>query len=97
MFRLCNVSITKPIFITNATLPQNSDSSSSSPKQTNLPQNKKSSLGPNKSVNSLPPSNLRRRPPQPSIMEIERSLGAGSFRDGEVDLKYALLPSFLNI
>ncbi|KAK2453461.1 hypothetical protein P8452_01047 [Trifolium repens] len=87
MFRLCNVSITKPIFITNATLPQNSDSSSSSPKQTNLPQNKKSSLGPNKSVNSLPPSNLRRRLPQPSIMEIERSLGAGSFRDGEVDLK----------
>jgi hypothetical protein len=93
MFSLCNLSITKPIFITNATLPQNPDSSSSSPKQTNLPQNKKSSLGPNKSVNSLPPSNLRRRLPQPSIMEIERSLGAGSFRDGEVDLKYALLPS----
>ncbi|PNY06155.1 hypothetical protein L195_g002617, partial [Trifolium pratense] len=71
------------------------DSSSSSPKQTNLPRNQKPSLGPTNSANSLPPSNLRRRPPQPSYMEIERALGAGSFRDGELDLKYTLLPSFL--
>lgn len=89
---LCNLSITKPIVVTNATLPQNPDSSSSSssssPQQTNLPRSKKPSLGPTNSTTSSPPNKLPRRPPQPSIMQIERALGAGSFRDGEPDLKY---------
>ncbi|CAI8605471.1 unnamed protein product [Vicia faba] len=87
---LSNLSITKPMVVTNATLPQNSDSSSSSsssPQQTNLPQNQKLSLGSKNSTTSSPPSKLRRRPPQPSIMQIERALGAGSFRDEEPDLE----------
>jgi len=99
MFCLCNnLSITKSIVITNATLPQNPDSSpppsssSTSPKQTNLPQNKKPSLGSKNSTTSLPPNKLRRRPSPSSLMQIERALGAGSFRDGEPDVKYALLP-----
>lgn len=80
--------MTKPI-VANANLPQNPDSSSSSsstPQQLNLPQNQKPS--------SLAPTNrLRRlRPPQPSITQLERAVGAGSFRDGEPELKYALLP-----
>ncbi|KAI5394517.1 hypothetical protein KIW84_061244 [Lathyrus oleraceus] len=89
---LCNLSIIKPIVVTNATLPQNPDpssssSSSSSPQQTNLPRSKKPSLGPTSSTTSAPPNKLPRRPPQPSIMQIERALGAGSFRDGEPELK----------
>ncbi|XP_058724469.1 probable NAD(P)H dehydrogenase subunit CRR3, chloroplastic [Vicia villosa] len=78
---LSNLSIPKPIVVTNASLPQNPDSSSSSssPQQTNLPQNQKPSPS--------PPNKLRHRAPQPSIMQIERALGAGSFRDGEPDLK----------
>ncbi|CAK8570390.1 unnamed protein product [Lathyrus sativus] len=85
----CNLSITKLIVVTTATLPQNSDSSSSSssPQQTNLPQSKKPSLGPTNSTTSSPPNKLRQRAPRPSIMQIERALGAGSFRDGEPDLK----------
>lgn len=100
MFCLCNnLSINKPIVVTNATLPQNPDSSpppppssSTSPKQTNLPQNKKPSLGSKNSTTPLPPNKLRRRPSPSSLMQIERALGAGSFRDGEPDFKYALLP-----
>ncbi|XP_073223333.1 uncharacterized protein [Cicer arietinum] len=79
----CSFSMTKPI-VANANLPQNPDSSSSSsstPQQLNLPQNQKPS--------SLAPTNrLRRlRPPQPSITQLERAVGAGSFRDGEPELK----------
>ncbi|AES59915.1 hypothetical protein MtrunA17_Chr1g0160901 [Medicago truncatula] len=95
MFCLCNnLSINKPIVVTNATLPQNPDSSpppppssSTSPKQTNLPQNKKPSLGSKNSTTPLPPNKLRRRPSPSSLMQIERALGAGSFRDGEPDFK----------
>ncbi|KAJ1425387.1 hypothetical protein SESBI_11100 [Sesbania bispinosa] len=73
--------LAKPI-VANATIPPNPDSSSSSQQQINTPNpnRKPPSLGATK---PFPRNRLPRRPPQPSVIQIERVVGAGSFRDGE--------------
>ncbi|XP_061357322.1 probable NAD(P)H dehydrogenase subunit CRR3, chloroplastic [Gastrolobium bilobum] len=82
MFCLSNLSISKPV-VANAALPQkssHSSSSSSSPeKQTNAPKPTK------KTITSLPRNKLRGGPPPPTVIQIERIVGAGSFRDGDPD------------
>lgn len=84
MFCSCYHSITKPIVANSTHPPQNPDSSS--PQQISIPQ--KPSLDSPNAKNSLPRNTLRRRPPQPSVMQIEQAVGAGSFRDGEPNPRY---------
>ncbi|KAK7273875.1 hypothetical protein RIF29_14939 [Crotalaria pallida] len=93
MICLSNISINKTI-IASATLPQKSDPSS--PKQTNAPQ---PSLSATKTVTTPSSKNkLRNGPMRPSVVEIERAVGAGSFRDAEpreVDKKTSMIDWFL--
>ncbi|RDX82387.1 putative NAD(P)H dehydrogenase subunit CRR3, chloroplastic, partial [Mucuna pruriens] len=64
-------SVTKPI-VANGTVPEKSDSE----------QSKGPVAAP--ATKSLPRRNrLRNRPPKPSVMQMERMVGAGSFRDTE--------------
>ncbi|KAG5038033.1 hypothetical protein JHK82_018849 [Glycine max] len=71
MFCLSNLSTIKPI-VANATLPQNNDSDQTKPSI------------PVPATKSLPRRNrLRNGAPKPSVMQMERIVGAGSFRDTE--------------
>ncbi|XP_027361975.1 probable NAD(P)H dehydrogenase subunit CRR3, chloroplastic [Abrus precatorius] len=73
MFCISNLSsMAKPI-VANATLPQNTDS-----EQNNVPK------PPLAATKSSPRANrLRNGPPKPSVMQMERVVGAGSFRDSD--------------
>lgn len=72
MFCLSNLCINKTV------VAQKSDPS---PEQTNVaPQ---PSLHPTKTITHSSSNKLRHRPPHPSVIQIERVVGAGSFRDGE--------------
>ncbi|CAJ1932516.1 unnamed protein product [Sphenostylis stenocarpa] len=71
MFCLCGV--TKPI-VGSANIPQNSDSEQTIPP---LPV-------PKPPIKRFPSRNrVRNGPPKPSVMQMQRILGAGSFRDTE--------------
>ncbi|TKY69271.1 NAD(P)H dehydrogenase subunit CRR3 [Spatholobus suberectus] len=72
MFCLSNLStITKPI-VANATLPEKSDSEQSKPQPP---------LAATKPL--LRRNRVRNGPPKPAVMQMERIVGAGSFRDTE--------------
>ncbi|KAF7808668.1 putative NAD(P)H dehydrogenase subunit CRR3, chloroplastic [Senna tora] len=85
MFCLSNLSSVSKT-LAQANLPQtNSSSSSSSPPLRSNDPNPKPPLGSSKSI-SLPRRKKRNPsppPPRPTVIQIERIVGAGSFRDGQ--------------
>ncbi|KAK7308701.1 hypothetical protein VNO77_42326 [Canavalia gladiata] len=69
MFCLSNLSCMSKSIVAKATLPQNSDSEQSNASKPPLPRiNRK---------------RLRYGPPRPNLMQMERVVGAGSFRDSD--------------
>ncbi|CAL0318479.1 unnamed protein product [Lupinus luteus] len=96
MFCLSNISTNKT-FVAHATLHQKPDLPS---QQTNVPQ-PQPSLNTTKNIKSpsFSKNKLSQRPPNPVVIQIERAVGAGSFRDTEprdvVDKKTSMVDWFL--
>ncbi|KAE9605314.1 hypothetical protein Lalb_Chr10g0095991 [Lupinus albus] len=91
MFCLSNISTYKT-FVAHAALHQKPDN----PQQTNAPQ-PQPSLNTTKSIKtpSFSKNKFSQRPPNPIVIQIERAVGAGSFRDTEP--RHALLFHSLDV